>query len=239
MEVDYDEIWREAFANKWDGDGNLPSTPVSTPKCAHTDRYTYYTEGYEVCLQCGEIIQECIFEKVVWAPNHRFKATYQRMHHFNERLNQFMGTEPPVPRKVIEDVRKLVGSGPVTKTTIRAALRQLHLPKYIERWVSIWCDLTGEKPPVLSGDEVQRMRSLFVMVERAFMVHKPDNRKAMIHYNFVFVRMLQILNLPHLYRFFPQLKSKSKFRHIDAVWECMCKWLNVPYLPFPHVKGLR
>jgi hypothetical protein len=105
--------------------------------------------------------------------------------------------------------------------------------------VSIWCELTGEKPPVLNGDEVQRMRSLFVLVERAFMVHKPDNRKAMIHYNFVFVRMLQILNLPHLYRFFPQLKSKSKFRHIDAVWECMCKWLNVPYLPFPHVKGLR
>ena len=71
MEVDYDEIWREAFANKWDGDGNIPSTPVSTPKCAHTDRYTYYTEGYEVCLQCGEIIQECVFENVVWAPNHQ------------------------------------------------------------------------------------------------------------------------------------------------------------------------
>jgi hypothetical protein len=234
-EVDYDEIWRQAFANKWDTDTVEPA-----PACAHTDRYTYYTEGYEVCLTCGEIIQECVFEKVTWAPNHSFKATYQRMHHFNERLNQFMGTEPPVPRKVIEDVRGIVGTSPVTKTAIRAALRQLRLPKYIERWVSIWCDLTGEKPPVLNGYEIQRMRSLFVLVERAFMVHKPDNRKAMIHYNFIFVRMLQILgNLAHLYRFFPQLKSKSKFRHIDSVWECMCKWLNVPYLPFPHVKGLR
>ena len=234
-EVDYDEIWRQAFAGKWDSDTVEPA-----PACVHTDRYTYYAEGYEVCLTCGEIIQECVFEKVTWAPNHSFKATYQRMHHLNERLNQFMGTEPPVPRKVIEDVRGIVGGGPVTKTAIRAALRSLRLPKYIERWVSIWCDLTGEKPPVLNGYEIQRMRSLFVLVERAFMVHKPDNRKAMIHYNFVFVRMLQILgNLTHLYRFFPQLKSKSKFRHIDAVWECMCKWLNVPYLPFPHVKGLR
>lgn len=234
-EVDYDEIWRQAFAGKWDSDTVEPA-----PACAHTDRYTYYAEGYEVCLTCGEIIQECVFEKVTWAPNHSFKATYQRMHHFNERLNQFMGTEPPVPRQVIEDVRGIVGGGPVTKTGIRAALRQLRLPKYIERWVSIWCDLTGEKPPVLSGYEIQRMRSLFVLVERAFMVHKPDNRKAMIHYNFVFVRMLQILgNLTHLYRFFPQLKSKAKFRTIDSVWESMCKWLNVPYLPFPHVKGLR
>ena len=236
-EVDLEEIWREAFAGKWAA--MEEPAPATVPKCAHTSRYTYYAEGYEVCLLCGDVTHQCVFEKVTWAPNHRFKTVYQRLHHFNERMNQFMGNEPPVPPDVISKVRDLVGTLGVTKTKIRVALRSLNLAKYIERWVSIWCSITGERPPVVSSQDMERMRSLFVQIERAFMVHKPDKRKAMINYNFVFVRILQILDLPEYYRFFPQLKSKAKFRHIDAIWGEMCKWLNVPYLPFPHVKGLR
>ena len=101
---------------------------------------------------------------------------------------------------------------PVTKTKIRAALRKTGAAKYIERWISIWSALTGEAAPVIQPDDMLYFRELFVQIERAFMTHRPAHRKSMISYNFIFVRMLQIRGLPQFYKFFPQLKSKAKFK---------------------------
>jgi hypothetical protein len=235
-EVDYAEIWKQAFEAKWDVEMEEKEHP---PQCKHKERYTYYTDGYQVCLDCGLILHECVFEQNAYLPNHRYKTVYQRLHHFNERLSQFLANEPPVPKEIVAQVRAIIGGGTVTKTKIRAALRQLKAPKYIERWVAIWCTITGEPAPVIQSMDMEHMRSMFVQIERAFMTHKPANRKAMINYNFVFVRILQTLNLPQYYRFFPQLKSKAKFKYIDGIWHDMCKWLNIPHLPFPHIKSLR
>jgi hypothetical protein len=239
--VDYSAIWAEAFAAKWGpavGGSEETAVVAGCGQCTHASRYTYYAEGYEVCLTCGVVTQETVFEKVTWAPHHSFKAGYQRIHFFNERFNQFMGNEPAVPKEVVESVRALVAA-PVTKTKIRAALRKLGSPKYIERWISIWSTLTGEAVPSMISEDMRFFRELFVQIERAFMTHRPAHRKSMISYNFLFVRMLQIRGLPQFYKFFPQLKSKAKFKFIDGVWGDMCRWLNIAHLPFPHVKGLR
>jgi hypothetical protein len=230
--VDYSAIWAEAFAEKW----GAPQTPTG---CQHVNRDTDYAAGHEVCVDCGAITQETVFERPTWAPHHVLKGPgYQRIHFFNERFNQFVGNEPPVPKAILQSVRALVAA-PVTKTKIRAALRKIGAAKYIERWISIWSALTGEPVPVISSEDMQYFRELFVQIERAFMTHRPETRKSMISYNFLFVRMLQIRGLPQFYKFFPQLKSKAKFRFIDGIWGDMCRWLNLAHLPFPHVKGLR
>ena len=51
--------------------------------------------------------------------------------------------------------------------------------------------MTKNAPPQPDSEVVERIRQLFLYVEVAFNVHRPENRKSMIHYNFVFVRILQ------------------------------------------------
>ena len=127
----------------------------------------------------------------------------------------------------------------VSKTKIRNALRMIGHPELVEKWVTILCQLSKTRPPSPDGDVVLTMRELFMYIEIAFMIHKPKDRKSMIHYNFVFVRILQFLNQPQFYRYFPLLKSRAKVRSIDAVWHKMADYLGWKYLPLPNAKAFK
>ena len=111
--------------------------------------------------------------------------------------------------------------------------------KYIQKWVTIQCQLTKSQPPNPDCDVVEMVRKLFMFVEVAFNIHKPPNRKSMIHYNFVFVRIFQFLNKPNYHRYFPLLKSKAKVRALDATWKKMTDHLGWKYLPLPSSKAFK
>ena len=66
-----------------------------------------------------------------------------------------------------------------------------------------------------------------------------ENWKCIINYNFLFVRMLQCLNMSEHYKWFPMLKSKAKVRALDEIWKGMCKSMGVEYVPLPSFKSLR
>ena len=127
----------------------------------------------------------------------------------------------------------------ISKNRIRVALRAIGKPHLVERWVTILCQLSKTGPPSPDSYMVQTMRELFCYIEIAFNIHKPHDRKSMIHYNFVFVRILQFLEQPQYYRFFPLLKSRAKVRSIDAVWRKIADCLGWKYLPLPNAKAFK
>jgi hypothetical protein len=127
----------------------------------------------------------------------------------------------------------------LSKNRIRLALKAMGRPELIERWVTILCQLSKTRPPSPDSELVQTIRQLFCYVEVAFNIHKPSERKSMIHYNFVFVRILQLLNQPQYFRFFPLLKSRAKVRSIDAVWEKIADYLGWSYIPLPNAKAFK
>jgi len=127
----------------------------------------------------------------------------------------------------------------ISKNKIRIALRAIGKPHLVERWVTILCQLSKTGPPCPDSYMVQTMRELFCYIEIAFNIHKPHDRKSMIHYNFVFVRILQFLGQTQYYRFFPLLKSRAKVRSIDAVWHKIADCLGWKYLPIPNAKAFK
>ena len=87
--------------------------------------------------------------------------------------------------------------------------------------------------------QVAAMKEMFLLWEQAFNANRPATRKCIINYNFLFVRMLQCLNMSEHYKWFPMLKSKAKVRALDEIWKGMCLSMGVEYLPLPSFKSLR
>ena len=132
-----------------------------------------------------------------------------------------------------------VVKGTVTKTAIRAVLREIHARKYIENWIEIYCKITNTPYPAPDTYKLECMKELFSQYEVAFMKLKPEYRKAMLNYNYVFVRLLQTVNMPEHFKWFPPLKSRVKLRVLDAVYDSMCGYLGTTRIPLPVGKTLR
>lgn len=212
------------------------------PRCNHDDTMFDRRQGSVVCLQCGYVLSDHIFtdmyNNLITNEERGRVSLYKRKHHFNERIAQWTVARERVPDSILKAVRARI-QGPVTKTSIRTALRELRARRYIENWIEIYCKLTNTSYPAPDSYKVDVMKEHFCQYEVAFMKLKPDNRKAMINYNYVFVRLLQALNMPEQYRWFPPLKSRVKLRMIDSVFDQMCYYLNMKFVPMPPGRLLK
>ena len=236
----YEEFGAPVLLERTTHDSILPTTRLET--CIHSP-YEDLTNGDVVCTKCGLVIADKVFtplEYISATHSYHRKSIYRRAHHFNERIYQWTCRDPPVDRMILSLVTKELQTDlPVNKTKSRMALRKHGGVKYIERWIQIYVHVTGCDAPTPSSMQVAAMKEMFLLWEQAFMANKPATRKCIINYNFIFVRMLQCLNMPEHYRWFPMLKSKAKVRALDGIWKDMCKSMGVEYLPVPSFKSLR
>lgn len=197
-------------------------------------------DGQWVCTGCG-LVAGGYFPELPWMPGMPH-STYRRIHHYNERIIQFLCMDSPPPAAVMAVVRAWFAQRPtvtICKHRIREALRQVQESKYAEKWISIYCVLTGTPRPYIDGAVVDRMRSSFVGIEVSFLRHRPPGRKSMLNYNFVFVRQLQRFGQLDHFKYFPMLKSKNKVRFLDAVWKRIVPDLGWEYMPLPTAKQFR
>jgi hypothetical protein len=109
--------------------------------------------------------------------NYIFQSSYKRIHYCNERIYQWLCrdawqmhpaelrelrlilttyTGPGKSGKTLTNTSACVSMTPTptphgppsfSKTRIRMALRKMGRPKFIEKWVTIQCQLTKERPP--------------------------------------------------------------------------------------------
>lgn len=211
--------------------------------CSHQHQYTDEKQGDTVCTDCGLVMTSFIFHVNEYnGETHWFKqkSVYKRIHHFNERINQWMCNDPPVPQELVDAITpELLANPPVNKTKIRHALHKHNGVKYIERWLQIYCRVTGHVVPTVSACHREAMKEMFILWEASFRAVRPETRKCIINYNLIFVRMLQLLNLPEHYKYFPMLKSKLKVKALDEIWKNMCRQLGLKYMPLPPMKSLR
>lgn len=217
------------------------NTHVHLDGCTGADWVVLYEFGTEVCKACGVVKPGGIIHGVPEAYLMQ-GSTYKRVHHFNERITQFLCMDRKVPDEVVEQVKEWFAQNPtaaITKARIREALRSKGNGRYAEKWISIYCKLTGTPRPTLTPSQVETMRHMFYGIEVAFLRHRPQSRKSMLNYNFIFVRQLQMLGKHDYLKFFPMLKSKTKVRFLDGVWRGIAKDLNWEYKPLPTAKLFR
>lgn len=212
--------------------GNFPvdapgrgSSILRCTSCNSARLVTSYAQGDYVCYDCALVQEVGIFQN---APlSHRPSSNYKRIHHWHERISQMQLNESAIPAHEFCQIAAAIrdaGYTKLNKPVIRQVLRTLKLQKYIEKWLQIIWAMTGLRPPLLTAKQIARLDVLFVAMQVPFTYFKPELRKNFLNYNYVFNRLLQMLNLHDMCKYFPLIKSKSKLAMLDTVWCEICDY---------------
>ena len=62
---------------------------------------------------------------------------------------------------------------------------------------------------------------------------RPPERKCILHYNYLFQRLFQIVNMLQYLKWFLLLKSKPKLKNLDNMWWEICDQTGIPKMELP------
>jgi len=188
-------------------------------------------------MDCG-LVLDCVLEDVFGntlpLKNVKPASLYCQKHHFNERLSQWLCLTCCVPDTVIAEVSAKVPLNTTpTKTILRGILRQLGYTWYIENWIEIHCHITNRPYPVITSEQIESIRNMFIKIEIVFEKHHPPSHKCILSYNYIFMHIFQIFGLHEHLMWVPPLKSRVKLKYLDSIWVQMTKTLGLPNIPPP------
>ena len=213
------------------------------PGC-NGSRFNYATSssshpGSSVCIDCG-VVQSAtvIFEQMYGVDLPRKSSNYKRIHHWHERISQLLLLESQIPPADFLRIVEKLCDGTYThinKDIIRTVLRSLNMQLYIEKWLQIIHRMTGVTPPTPGSCLILKLDSMFQDLQEPFESVKGANRKNFLNYNYVFCRLLHLLDCGQFSMFFPLIKSKLKLKQLDTMWEAMIKPLKWQLKPLEVV----
>ena len=222
--------------------GDLSEVPRRDPdQCVECGRRVelYVEEADYVCTGCGLVQPHVHYYAECWEDHERAdtrggaaREGYKPIHHWHERIAQYHLQETAiVARDWVRILDGLLAARPpeLTKESLRRVLRSVRLQRYNENWLQIIHRLTGYRPPPLRPEEVRVLDACFEGLQEPFRIFKPPGRKNLLNYNFILARLLQRIGRSDCLAHFPQLKTQSKWRELDAVWARICDWHRWPH----------
>ncbi len=204
------------------------------------------SEGHYVCTQCGEserlIIEETPCHKD--AVNEKPRTPYKKITHMIETLNQFQAKEsveipPELCNEIVIELRKnKINKQELSeikyskaKLLIKSILKKIQQTDYYEHIPFILSIITEKPPPTISRELEDFIKKLFRMAEVAFLKHCPDGRKNFTSYSFFYHKIFGMLEMPEYADCFTLLKSRSKLKFLDGIWEKICIEYDWPFFP--------
>jgi ribosomal protein S27E len=215
---------------------------IECPCCEAKYTLIFESETSEqVCTECGAV-------QYVQSNERGFKEeqemernvvySYKRDNHFNEWVSQFQAKESTsIPDEVIVQLRnefkkqKIKDSLDITHIKVRGLLKKLGLNKYYEHTPYITTILNGVKPPTMPQELEDRLRLMFVQVQKPFEKHCPADRKNFLSYSFTLYKFCELLGEDEYLPCFPLLKSKEKLHRQDEMWRLICRELAWEFIP--------
>ena len=194
-----------------------------------------YERSILVCTKCG------IFEYYpvyVASYNHtmrysRRKCIYKRYDNFKVILNQFFyGGKRVVPDDIMKTIRDEIHDGtnilynytiPITIPILECILKRNELTRYKDSIYFIYFKLSGLPFPYISTKEYNTMLKVFDVVSTIYDKYKPKDRKSFLSYPFVLKQILIVLGKDDYAKYIPQLKTKSKQKELERIWELITK----------------
>ena len=196
-----------------------------------------------VCTKCGL----CEYYPVYVASyNHtmqhsRRKCIYKRSDNLKVILNQFFyGGKKLVPDDVMETIRDEIHDGtnilynytiPITIPILECILKRNELTMYKDSIYFIYFKLSGGFFPRITTKEYNTILNTFNVISSIYDKYKPNDRKSFLNYSFVLKRLLIILGKVECAKCIPQLKTHSKQKEVERVWELITKdpeWVVAP-----------
>ena len=194
-----------------------------------------YEKSTLVCIKCG------VFEYYpvhVQSYNHtmrysRRKCIYKRYDNFKVILNQFLyGGKRVVPDDVMEMIRSEIHDEtnilynytiPITIPILECILKRNELTRYKDSIYFIYFKLSGLPFPHINTKEYNMMLKVFDVVSSIFDKYKPDGRKSFLNYSFILKQILIVLGKNDYAKYIPPLKTNSKQKELERVWELITK----------------
>ena len=185
-------------------------------KCGLFEYYPVYVASYNHTMQ----------------PSRR-KCIYKRSDNFKVMLNQlFPGGKRVVPDDIMEMIRDEIHDEtnilykytiPITIPILECILKRNELTMYKDSIYFIFFKLSGKAFPHITMKEYNTILSVFNVVSSIYDKYRPKGRKSFLNYSFVLKKLLIMLEKVDNTKCIPQLKTHSKQKELERVWELITK----------------
>ena len=188
-----------------------------------------------VCTKCGL----CEYYPVYVASySHtmqplRTKCVYKRSDNFKVILNQFFyGGKRVLPDDIMETIRDEIHDEtnilyiytiPIRIPIFECILKRNELTMYKDNTYFIFFKLSGKSFPHITTKEYNLALNVFNVVSSIYDKYRPKGRKSFLHYSFVLKKLLIMLEKVEYANCIPQLKTHSKQKELERVWELITK----------------
>ena len=194
-----------------------------------------YERSILVCTKCG------VFEYYpvhVQSYNHtmrysRRKCIYKRYDNFKVILNQFFyGGKRVVPDDIMETIRDEICNRdnilynytiPITIPILECILKRNKMMKCKNSIYFIFFKLKSQPLPYITITEKDMMLNMFNVVSTIYDKYKAKGRKSFLNYSFALKQILIVLGKDDYAKYIPQLKTKSKQKELERIWELITK----------------
>ena len=95
--------------------------------------------------------------------------------------------------------------------------------KYKNSIYFIFFKLKSQPLPYITITEKNMMLNMFNIVSNTYDKYKPNDRKSFLNYSFVLKELLIMLGKVEFSKYIPQLKTKSKQKELERIWELITK----------------
>ena len=193
-----------------------------------------YERSTLVCTKCGL----CEYYPMYVAYNRtmqysRRKCIYKRSDNFKAILNQFFyGGKKLVPDDFMEAIRNEIHDEtnilypyeiPLTITILECILKRNELTMYKNSIYFIYFKLSGGSFPHITTKEYNMILNTFNVISSIYDKYKPNDMKSFLNYSFVLKKLLIMLGKIEYAKYIPPLKSHSKRKELERVWELITK----------------
>ena len=191
------------------------STLVCT-KCGLCEYYPVYVASYNHTMQYS-----------------RKKCIHKRSDNFKVILNQFFyGGKRVVPDDIMETIRDEIHDKtnilysyeiPPTIPILECILKRNELTMYKDTIYFIYFNLSGGSFPHITTKEYNTILNTFNVISSIYDKYKRNDRKSFLNYSFVLKKLLIMLVKVGNAECIPQLKTHSKQKELERVWELITK----------------
>ena len=112
---------------------------------------------------------------------------------------------------------------PLTIPIFECILKRNELSMYKDNIYFIYFKLSGGFFPRITTKEYNTILSVLNVVSSIYDKYRPNDRKSFLNYSFVLKELLIMLGKVEYAKCIPQLKTHSKWKELERVWELITK----------------
>ena len=108
---------------------------------------------------------------------------------------------------------------PLTTPILECILKRNELMIYKDSICFIFFKLSGKSFPHITTKEYNSILNVFNVVSSMYDKYKPKGRKSSLNYYFIFKKILIMLGKVEYAKYIPPLKTRSKQKELELVWD--------------------